>query len=112
MEHSGRASPIAGLTALILVFCTTIPTFIRIFERSTSKARGPAPNDTSKLYQDEDGVATAETQTAYTTTLPKYVALSCSTLGFAASVGIAIYSTAHPTLIQYFEYWLNVGTWV
>lgn len=112
MEHSRRASSIAGLTVLILVLLTTIPTSIRFFKRTTSKARSNEPNDTSNLYQDEDGIATAETQKAYTATLPTYLALSCSVLGFSASVGIAIYSTAHPTLNPYFEHWLSVGTWV
>lgn len=112
MEPSPSTSSIAGLTALILVFFTSIPTFLRIFKRATSKARGNTPNDASKLYQDQDGIATEETQKRYTAALPKYLALSFSVLGLSASLGIAVYATVHPTLNLYVENWLSFGTWV
>ena len=112
MEPSPSPSAIVGLVALILIFFTSIPTFLLLFKRVTSKARGNLPDETSRLYEDEDGIATKETQEAYSAAVPKYTALLCSLLGFAASTSIAILTTAHPTLNSYVEHWLSFGTWV
>lgn len=112
MEGSPSRSAIVDLTALTLVFLTSIPTFLRVFRRATSKARGNAPGEASKLYEDEDGVATEETQTGYTAVLPKCLVLSGCVLGFIASMGVAVYTTVHPRLGLYFENWLSVGIWV
>ena len=112
MEFSHSASSIAGLTAFILIVLTSIPTFVRFFQGATSKARVSVPGEASKLYEDEDGIATEETQKEYTAALPKYLALSLSVLGFSISIGTAVYTTVSPTLILYFEHWLSVATWV
>lgn len=112
MEPSPSPSAVVGLTALILVFFTSLPTFLRLFNRATLRARGNAPIEISKLYEDEDGIATEETQKGYTATLPKYLALSCSVLGFSASLGLAVFTTVHPKLNQYVENWLSFSTWV
>ena len=112
MERLSSPSAIVGLTALILVFLTSIPTFSGFFIGQTSKARVNIPNETSKLYEDEDGTATEETQKIYTAALPKYLALSCAMLGLSASISMAVYTTVHPVLNLCFEYWLSVGTWV
>lgn len=112
MKRSPNPSAIVGIIALILVFFTSIPTFLRVIKRTTSKARRNPHIETSKFYEDEDGIATEETQKGYNAALPKYLALSFSVLGFLASLGIAIYTTVHPTLNLHFENWLSVGTWV
>ena len=112
MERSQSASSIAGLTALILIFLTSIPTSLRLYKGQTSKARVNAPGETSKLYEDEDGIATEETQKEYTAALPKYLALSFSVLGISVSIGIAVFATVSPTLVLQSEHWLSVATWV
>ena len=112
MEFSHSASSIAGLTALILIVLASIPTFVSFFQGAISKARVSAPGEASKLYEDEDGIATEETQKEYTAALPKYLALSLSVLGLSISIATAVYTTVSPTLILYFEHWLSVATWV
>ena len=112
MERPQSPSFIAGLTALILVFSTSLPTFSKIYRSATPRWRDNALNETSKIYQDEDGIATEETQKGYSAAVPKYLALLCSVLGLSASIGIAVYTTVHPTIDVCVENWLSFGTWV
>ena len=112
MERPSNFSAIVALTALILVFFTSLPAFVRVLKRGTLKAMVEVPYETSKLYEDEDGIATEEAQKGYTAAVPKYIALSCSMLGLSASMGIAVHTTVHPMLHLCLENWLSVGTWV
>ena len=112
MEPSPSPSLVFGLITLILIFFISTPTFLRLYKRTIVEPRGSASDETSKLYEDEDGIATEETQKEYSATLPKSIALLCSLLGFSASMSIAVYSTVHPTLHLYVEHWLTFGTWV
>ena len=107
-----RSSAVVGLTALILIFFTSLPTLIRLLHRETSNAKIDKSNETSKLYQDEDGIATEETQKGYSAALPKYIALSCSILGWSASIIVAVFTTVHPVSNIYVEHWLGFATWV
>ena len=111
MELSSSPSAVVGLIVLILIFLTSIPTFLNIYKRVTSKARSAPLDETSKLYRDEDGIATEESQREFSASVPKYIALSCSLLGFSASISIAIFSTVHPASNLCVEYWLSFGTW-
>ena len=112
MERSPSPSLVFGLIALLLIFFISTPTFLRLYKRAIVELRGTASDETSKLYEDEDGIATEETQKGYSAAVPKSIALLCSLLGFSASMSIAVYSTVHPTLDLYVEHWLSLGTWV
>ena len=112
MERSPSPSLVFGSIALLLIFCISTPTFLRLYKRAIIELRGTASDETSKLYEDEDGIATEETQKEYSATVPKSIALWCSLLGFSASMSIAIYSTVHPALDLYVEHWLSFCTWV
>ena len=112
MERSPSPSLVFGLIALLLIFSISTPTFLRLYKRAIVELRGTASDETSKLYEDEDGIATEETQKGYSAAVPKSIALLCSLLGFSASMSIAVYSTIHPTLDLYVEHWLSFGTWV
>ena len=112
MEHSQSLSAIIALITLILILFTSIPHLLTVCKRARSKARGDSPDETFKLYEDEDGIATEEAQKKYSAAMPKYFALSCSLLGFSASTSIAVFSTVHPTLDLYVEHWLSFGIWV
>ena len=111
MERSQSPSLVFGLIALLLIFLISTPTFLRLY-KAIVQLRGAPSDETSKLYEDEDGIATEETQKGYSAAVPKFIALLCSLLGFSASLGIAVYSTVHPTLDLYVEHWLSFGTWV
>ena len=112
MQPSPSSPVIVGLTALILVFLTSTPTFLRIFKKVASNAKVNVPDQISKLYKDEDGIATEDTQKRYSVALPKYIALSCSVLGISASLSIAVFTSVHSSSNLYVENWLSFGTWV
>ena len=112
MERSPNPSLVFGLVTLLLIFFISTPTFFRLYKRAIVELRGTVSDETSKLYEDKDGIATEETQKGYSAAVPKYIALLCSLLGFSASVCIAVYSTVHPTLDLYLEHWLSFGIWV
>ena len=112
MERSPSLSLVFGLIALLLIFCISTSTFLKLYKRAIVELRGTASDETAKLYEDQDGIATEETQKEYSATVPKSIALWCSLLGFSASMSIAIYSTVHPALDLYVEHWLSFGTWV
>ena len=106
------SSAIVGFTALILIFFTSLPALISFFYQATSKEKNETSNETSELYQDQDGIATEETQKAYSAALPKYIALSCSLLGWSASTIVAVFTTVHPVSNIYVEHWVGFVTWV
>ena len=105
-------STIASLTALILVFFLTVPTFWSLFNQARSKARGSDYEEIHKLYEDRDGVATEESQKRYSAAIPKYIAASSSLLGFIASIAIAAFTSVHSATHPCLENWLSFGTWV
>ncbi len=108
MEPPPSPSVVTGLTALILVFFLTIPSVVKLFK---SYSRGKYAR-IDALYEDEDGSATEESQTEYSATLPKYIALLSSMIGFIASTISAAFTTIHPTRNLYVENWLLFGSWV
>ena len=112
MDRSPSPSLVLGVLTLLLIFLISTPTFRRLYKRAIVGLRGTASDDTSKLYKDEDGIATEETQKGYSAAVPKSVALLCSLVGFSASMSVAVYSTVYPTLDLYVEHWLSFGTWV
>ena len=112
MDRSPSLSLVFGLITLLLIFLVSTPTFLGVYKRAIVELRRPASDETSKLYEDEDGIATEETQKEYSAAVPKSIALLCSLLGLSASTGIAVYSTVHPTLDLYVEHWLGFATWV
>ena len=112
MERSPSPSLVLGVLTLLLIFLISTLTFRRLYKKAIVELRGTASDDTSKLYKDEDGIATEETQKKYSAAVPKSVALLCSLLGFSASMSVAVYSTVYPTLDLYVEHWLSFGTWV
>lgn len=108
MGHSQSPSAVAGLTALVSVSIFTIPSILKLI-RSYSREKYATVN---ALYDDEDGTATEETQKDYSATVPKYIAVSTSVIGFVASIVAAAFITVHPTRDLYVENWLLLGCWV
>ena len=76
------------------------------------RSKGYGYDDVHKLYEDEDGTATEETQKEFSVALPTYLALSSAIIGFLASVTNAVFTTIDPTVSLYTESWLIFGCWV
>ena len=108
MNSSPSPSAITGVTSLIIIFILTLPSVTRNFE-FFSHAKDVK---IGRVYEDEDGSATEETQKEYSTTAPKFIALSSSAAGFIASIVSAVFTSAHSIRNLYVENWLVFGSWV
>ena len=112
MDQHSSAPMIASLTVLALTFLLTTPIFVKIFDRVRLRSNGYVYDDVDKLYEDEDGTATEETQKEFSVALPTYLAFSSAFIGFLASVTNAVFTTIDPTVNLYTESWLIFGCWV
>lgn len=105
-------SAIVGLTALTLVFITTIPTLLNLLKRAKSQYKANGYDEIHKLYEDKDGVATEESQNQYSATVPKYSTLFGSIIGLATSIAIAVLISVNSVRNLDIENWLVFGSWV
>ena len=112
MDQYSNPSTIANLTALVLIFSFTTPTLLRIFDRVRSRSKAKGYDDVHKLYEDEDGAATEETQKEFSVALPSYLALSSALIGCLASITNAVITTVPSIASLGVESWLILGSWV
>ena len=112
MDQNLGPSTIASLTALVLTFSFTIPILFKIVNRVRLRSKAYGHGDVYKLYEDEDGIATEETQKEFSVALPTYLALSSAIIGFLASVTNAVFTTVFPIVSLCTESWLIFGCWV
>ena len=112
MDQHASPPRIASLTALVLTFLFTTPILFRIFERVRLRSKAYEYDDVHKLYEDEDGTATEETQKEFSVALPAYLALFSAFIGFLACVTNAVFITAFPIVGLCSESWLIFGSWV
>ena len=102
----------AGLSAFILVCLTTIPSSRSFFHKAKRKPKDSEHEETSNVYEDLDGVATEESQRAYSTALPTYISISGTFIGLLASTAKASLASVHRTNDVDVEDWLVFATWV
>lgn len=100
-----------GAIVLGLVGFFTIPGILVTIKRFQSRTRH-GYEELDKLYEDEDGVATAASEKSFSTTLPVYLVLGGTSFGLISSIATAIYSTVNTTAAYVTEGWLISGTWV
>lgn len=101
--------PVLGLVSMMLIFLVTVPTLLSLVEKARSAVRTNGYEAVSKLYEDEDGTATEDTQKGYSVALQKFLIFLGSLLGLAASITIAVLATPRN---PYVEDWLTFGSWV
>lgn len=112
MDQYSTPSTVASLTALVLTFSFTTPTLLRIYDRLRSRSKVNGYDDVHKLYEDEDGAATEETQKEFSAALPTYLALSSALIGCLASIINAVITTVPPIAGLSVESWVISGCWV
>lgn len=112
MVQYSSPSTIASLTALVLTFSFTTPTLLRIYDRPRSRSKVNGYDDVHRLYEDEDGAATEETQKEFSVALPIYLALSSALIGCLAAVTNAVITTVPPIASLGVESWVILGNWV
>ena len=112
MDQYSTPSTIASLITLVLTFSFTTPTLLRIYDRLRSRSKVNGYDDVHKLYEDEDGAATEETQKEFSAALPTYLALSSALIGCLASIINAVITTVPPIAGLSVESWIVLGSWV
>ena len=112
MGTSLSPSAITGLTSLLVVFFITVPTLRNLLDRTRSKPKGSDDGSTYKRYEDADGIATEKSQKQYSATVPKYLTLLGSVVGFLASLTLGTFSSVHQVQNLYLEDWLIFAIWV
>jgi hypothetical protein len=105
MREDVSRSLVAGGAASILVLLLTIPSIVRILSHlrsSKSKSEG---------YEDQDGVATKESVSAYSAKIPKILLAIFTTSGLFVSIALAVLGTLKDDGM-FIENWLNSASWV
>jgi uncharacterized membrane protein len=105
MLENYSTSLVSSSAATILVLSLTIPSVFLIF----SRLRESEIN--SNTYEDRDGVATVESVSTFSTKAPKIRLVVLATIGFAASVALAVLGTLNDDGM-FIENWLNAAQWV
>lgn len=97
----------ANIAVLVLVFLLTVPSVLAIQSHFRHKKSKP------RLYEDKDGVSTAESMAAYSAKTPKIVLIIFTIAGFAIATSLAVLSTLNQNENGLFVHnWLNVAQWV
>ena len=110
---SQTSSIVVGSVGISLVAAISIPALFSIYWKFNPR-KEQQYEDAQGRYEDEDGVATAESQEKfeYSTTLPKVLILASSVIGLLVSIAVAVLSTVHPGRTLFVASWINFGTWV
>ena len=106
-----RSSVIVGSVGFGLVALTSTPALLALYARVRPQ-KDSGYQRVDALYEDGDGAATVATQKAFSTTVPRSLALLGSVVGLLLSVAAAVISTTHPGRALFVEGWVAFGSWV
>lgn len=110
LPDSTTTSLAAAIVCLVLVFSLSLPAVWQIGKRQlVSRADYQA---LSEKYEDEDGVATRDSEEAYTDFVPKLLLLLVSVVGTLDALSLGILATTRVKLFLKFESWLIFGAWL
>ena len=111
MQHSTTTSLAAAIVCLVLVALASLPAVSQTWRRYlvTSRARD---EDFQEHYKDEDGVATKETESAFSDLAPRLLLALGSIVGALDSLAMAILATLRIYLRLATQQWLHFATWV
>ncbi|MCJ1243793.1 hypothetical protein MMC30_000990, partial [Trapelia coarctata] len=104
-------SIIVGAVGIGLVAATSTPAFLTIGKSLFARRNDADDHHVDGLYADGDGVATEESQKAFSTLIPRCLALVGSITGLLLSVAAAVLATIHPHRALFMESWLTLASW-
>ena len=96
--------------ALVLIAVLSLPAILQILKRTRSSKLQYV--DLSDRYEDEDGVATRESEEAYSDVVPRLILILVSMIGTIDGLASAILTTTRDALPLFVEQWLQFITWV
>lgn len=110
MPNSTTLSLAAAIACLILVASLSLPAFIQQGKRHlTTKQPYQSLAD---RYEDEDGVATKDSEEAYSDFIPRLLLLLLSIVGTLDALALGILTTTRVKLSLTVESWLIFGAWL
>lgn len=110
MQDSTSTSLIAAVVCLVLVALLSVPAAWENVLRFT--ATKSQYQDLPHNYEDEDGVATEESEAAYSDFVPRLVLILISVVGLLDSLALAVLATSRSYLALRIEQWLQFATWI
>lgn len=112
MEHKAEIAPvIASSVALVFIAIIASTAFLNLVIKLRRNSKN-GYDEGQKLYEDEDGIATEESQKEYSATLPRYLLLASCAMGTLIAIAGSILSTLHPSKSPFVECWITFGSWV
>lgn len=108
--HHTSTSVAIAIACLAIVAVLSVPAARQAFIRL--RARQKQYGQLADRYEDKDGVATEESQEAYSDFLPRLLLILISIVACAVALASAIISTARSHLPLSLEQWLQFATWV
>ncbi|KPI39577.1 ATP-dependent bile acid permease [Cyphellophora attinorum] len=110
MVGSTTPSVAIAIACLVIVALLTIPTVIRLVQNlRRRKERYQELND---RYEDKDGVATTESEAAFSDIVQRLILLLASTVATIDALAFAVVIATKPQLSLAVEQWLQFGTWI
>lgn len=108
--HHTTVSVAISITAFAVVTLLSIPALYQIITRF--RARKAQYQHLSGIYEDKDGVATEESQEAFSDFIPRLILILLSIVVCLDALASAVIITTRPDLPLTIEQWLQFGTWV
>ena len=97
----------AGVAGLCVNVSFTLPSLIGIFTHFREK------KSKSSVYEDEDGIASEQSTTRYSTLVPKLLLSVSTTLGLLTAIALGVFASVDEEEDPMFiENWINVAQWV
>ncbi|KIW37082.1 uncharacterized protein PV06_10710 [Exophiala oligosperma] len=108
--HHTTVSVAISITAFAVVTLLSIPALYQIITRF--RARKAQYQHLSGIYEDKDGVATEESQEAFSDFIPRLILILLSIVVCLDALASAVIITTRPDLPLTIEQWLQFGTWL
>lgn len=109
-EHHTTTSVAISIACLVVVALLSFPSANQFLARLRAKKN--QYHDLSELYTDEDGVATEESQAAYSDLIPRLLLIIISVVASLDALATAVLTTTRPNHSLIVEQWLQLATWV
>ncbi|KAH0558860.1 hypothetical protein GP486_004505 [Trichoglossum hirsutum] len=109
MVTSERSSIFIGAVGFVFVVAATHPAVKLLTTAAIGRPKTLYGDEL--LYEDEDGVATEQTASAYTDRVPKTILYLASIVGFLTSLGLSVFASLRPEKSLLIESWLTALCW-
>lgn len=110
-DHNSRIAITVVGVALVVILACSIPSTWRITQRFVPSKK-PRYQPLDERYRDEDGIATPESEAAYSYQIQRVLVLVLSAIGAVDSLILSIVASGRPDRILAVPQWLQFGGWV